>query len=243
MTARREKIMKVVRIGLVVVAVAALAAFVGVGLPEGAKGLSDQPSHAVTVHGTGKASTVPDRAGFSFGVSTKRKTAAEASEANNREMRQVLAALRAAGIRGEDVQTSQISVYPSYSESGSEVVGYEASNSVTATVPLAKAGDALQAAVGAGANQVDGPSLTKADTDKLYADALRAAVADARSRAEVLAAAAGVKLGEVVAIEEGSEPSGPIPYALDAAASPEQAPIEPGKQDIEADVTVSFAIA
>jgi uncharacterized protein YggE len=235
--------MKVARIGLVVVALAALAAFIGVGMPEGAKGQADNPSHAITVHGTGKASTVPDRAGFAFGVSTKRKTAAEASEDNNREMTKLIEALRAAGVPDEDIQTSQISLYPSYSKSGSEVVGYEASNTVSVTVSLAKAGAVLQAAVAAGANQVDGPSLTKADTDKLYANALRAAVADARARAEVLAAAAGVKLGEVVAIEEGSEPSGPIAYALDATASPEQAPIEPGKQDIEASVTVSFAIA
>jgi hypothetical protein len=241
-TARREKIMKLARIGVVVAALAALAAFVGVGLPEGAKGLSDQPSHAITVHGTGKASAVPDQATFTFGVSTRRQTAADASEANSRQMRQVLDALKAAGIPEEDIQTSQISIYPSYSESGSEVVGYEASNSVTVTVPLAKAGDALGAAVGAGANQVDGPSLTKAATDKLYAGALRAAVADARSRAEVLAEAAGVQLGKVVAIEEGSEPSGPIPYDLRLAAATEQAPIEPGKQDIQADVTVSFAI-
>ena len=59
----------------------------------------------------------------------------------------------------------------------------------------------------------------------------------------MLAAAAGVKLGEVIAIQEGSEPSGPIPYAYDLAASPERASIEPGKQDIEAQVTVTFAIA
>jgi uncharacterized protein len=235
--------MKLARIAVVAAALAALAAFVGVGLPEGAKGRSDEPSHAITVHGTGKVSTVPDQATFTFGVSTKRQTAADASEANNRQMREVLDALKAAGVPEEDVRTSQISIYPSYSESGSEVVGYEASNSVTVTVPLAKAGDALEAAVSAGANQVDGPSLTKDATDKLYAGALRAAVADARSRAEVLADAAGVKLGEVVAIEEGSEPSGPIAYDLRVAASSEQAPIEPGKQDIEADVTVSFAIA
>jgi uncharacterized protein YggE len=233
--------MKVVRIGLVAALLVALGAFVGVGLPEGAKGSADQPGHTITVNGTGKASTVPDRATFTFGVDTRRKTAVDASEANNRDTRELIDALKSAGVPEADIQTSQISLYPTYSESGSEVTGYQASNSVTVTMPLAKAGAVLQSAVGAGANQVDGPSLTKADSDKVYADALRAAVADARSRAEVLADAAGVKVGGVVSIVEGSAPSGPIAY--DMALSAEPAPIEPGKQDVEADVTVTFAIA
>lgn len=235
--------MKLARIGLVVVAVAALAAFVGVGLPEGAQGLSDEPTHGITVHGTGKASTVPDTAMFTFGVNTKRKNAADASEVNHRQMRELIAALKGAGVADEDIQTSQISLYPNYDESTSEPDGYQATSSVTVNVSLAKAGAALEAAVAAGANQVDGPSLSKAATDRLYDDALRAAVAEARERAEVLAAAAGVKVGEVISITEGSEPSGPIPYAYDLAASPERAAIEPGKQDIEAQVTVTFAIA
>jgi len=88
---------------------------------------------------------------------------------------------------------------------------------------------------------VSGPNLTKAESDKLYDDALRAAVADARSRAEVLAGAAGVKVGEVLSIAEGSAPPGPIAYDL-ALAAPET-PIQPGTQDIEATVTVTFAIA
>ena len=235
--------MKLERIGAVVLGLAAAAAFIGVGLPEGAQGSADQAGHTITVNGSGKASTVPDRAMFTFGVSTKRKTAVEASEANNRDMRQLIDALHAAGVAEDNIQTSQISLYPDYSDSGSELVGYEASNSVSVTVSLARAGGALEAAVAAGANQVDGPSLTKAASDKLYADALRDAVADARARAEVLAAAAGVKVGEVVSIAEGSEPSGPIAYDAALSASPEQAPIEAGKQHIEASVTVIYAIA
>lgn len=233
--------MKPARIAALVLVLAGVAAFIGVGLPEGAKGSADRPAHTITVNGTGKASTVPDRATFTFGVSTKRNTAAQASDANNGEMRKVIDALRAAGVPEGEIQTSSISIYPHYSNSGNEVDGYEASNSVTVTVSLAKAGDALQAAVSAGANQVDGPSLTKGDSEALYASALRDAVANARSRAEVLADAAGVKVGEVVAIEEGSEPSGPITYDT-ALASAVPAPIQPGKQDVEADVTVTYAI-
>jgi uncharacterized protein YggE len=234
--------MKAVRIGVVVALLGVAAAFAGVGLPEGAHGSAEPIDHTITVNGVGKSSTVPDRATFTFGVTTDRKTASEASEANNRDMRSLIDGLHGAGVPGEAIQTSQISLYPDYSDSG-DVRGYEASNSVTVTVSLAKAGDALQAAVSAGANQVDGPTLTKEDARKLYDAALRDAVADARSRAEVLAEAAGVKVGEVVSIQETTDSSGPIPLDMRSAAAPTSAPIEAGTQDVEADVTVTFAIA
>ena len=234
--------MKAVRIALVVAVVGAAAAFAGVGLPEGAHGSADSTDHTISVDGVGKASAVPDRATFTFGITTDRKTASEASEANNRDMHSLIEALRGAGVPGEDIQTSQISLYPDYSDSG-DVRGYEASNSVTATVALAEAGGALQAAVRAGANQVDGPVLTKEDARKLYDGALRDAISDARSRAEVLAAAAGVKVGEVVSIEETTDSSGAIPLDVRSTAAPTSAPIEAGTKDVEADVTVTFAIA
>jgi len=233
--------MKLARIAVVVLVVGAVAAFVGVGLPEGAKGLSDEPTKGITVSGTGKVSTVPDRAGFTFGVENKGKTPAEASAANNRAMTGLVAALRAAGVPRKDLQTVDLYVSPTYSDSGT-VTGYSASSSVSVTVSLDQAGAVVEAAENAGADNVSGPNLTKADSDKLYDDALKAAVADARSRAEVLATAAGVDVGALVSIQEGSQPSGPIPYALDAA-SPERASIEPGTQDVEATVTVTYELA
>jgi len=233
--------MKVARIGVLVLALAAVAAFVGVGLPEGAKGSADQPGHTITVNGSGKSSTVPDEAQFCFDVEDHADTAGAASNANSAAMRNVIDALRRAGVADKDMQTVQVSVSPIYNDAGSKVIGYVATNSVCATTSVADAGSVADAALNAGADRVEGPNLTKADSDKLYDDALRASVADARSRAEVLADAAGVKVGEVVSIQEGSEPSYPVAYDL-ALASPE-APIQPGTQDIEATVTVTYATA
>jgi hypothetical protein len=232
--------MKLARIAVLVAAVGAVAAFVGVGLPEGAKGLTDQTAQGITVSGTGKVSTVPDQAGFTFGVENTGKTPGEASAANNRAMSKLVAALRDAGVPRADIQTVDLYVSPTYSDSGA-VTGYSASSSVSVTVSLDRAGAVVEAAENSGADNVSGPNLTKADSDKLYDNALRAAVADARSRAEVLAEAAGVDVGAVVSIQEGSEPSGPIAY--DVAATPERASIEPGTQDVEATVTVTFEIA
>jgi uncharacterized protein YggE len=240
-TANKEKTMRVARIAVLVAAVAAVAAFIGVGHPEGAQGSADQPGHTITVNGSGTSTAVPDEAQFCFDVEDHADTAEAASNANADAMRGVIAALRRAGVADRDMQTVQVSVSPSYNDAGSRVTGYVATNSVCATTSVADAGSVAEAALKAGADRVDGPNLTKADSDKLYDDALRAAVADALSRAEVLADAAGVEVGAVVSIAEGSEPSYPVAYDL-AMASPE-APIQAGTQDIEATVTVTYAIA
>jgi uncharacterized protein len=234
--------MKVARIAVVAAALAATAAFIGVGLPEGAKGSADQPGHTITVNGMGTSTTVPDEAQFCFDVEDHADTAEAASGANAAAMRNVIDALRKAGVADKDMQTVQVSVSPVYNDAGSKVIGYVATNSVCATTSVTDAGSVADAALKAGADRVEGPNLTKADSDKLYDDALRVAVADARSRAEVLADAAGVEVGAVASIQEGSEPSYPIAYDM-ALASPEQAPIQPGTQDIEASVTVTYAIA
>ena len=240
MTAEQEKTMKLARIAVLVAGVAAIAAFIGVGLPEGAKGSADQPAHTITVNGSGTSSTVPDEARFCFDVEDHADTADAASAANAAAMRDVIAALRKAGVTDKDMQTVQVSVSPLYNDAGSKVIGYVATNSICATTSVTDAGSVAEVALKAGADRVDGPNLTKADSDKLYDDALRSAVADARSRAEVLADAAGVEVGGVVSIQEGSEPSYPIAYDM-AAASPET-PIQPGTQDIQATVTVTYAI-
>jgi len=84
--------------------------------------------------------------------------------------------------------------------------------------------------------------MSAADQEALYRKALEGAVADARKRAEALAGAAGVSLGRVTAIVEGGG-SGPMPVAMAAKAADATTPIEPGTQDVTAQVSVTFAIS
>jgi uncharacterized protein len=220
---------------LVFAAVAAV-----VTLPDRASSAASEGSGGITVQGIGTVTSVPDRAQLSFGVESQGDTARAALAANGAEMRRVLAALKAAGAK--DVETQYVSVSPRYGDEMS-VVGYVATNSVSATVEqIAGAGVVIDAAVEAGANQVSGPSLSLEDQDALYRDALEAAVADARDRAEALASAANVSLGRVKTIVEGGGMSPPVPYASDALRAAEATPIEAGKQEISASVTVTFAI-
>ena len=220
-----------------------VVAFVGVGQPESAGSAGASGARTITVTGSGAVTTVPNRAVFSFGVTTQGRTASAALAENAAEMRKVIGALKDAGIAAADIQTESVSLSPRYSNDGEAILGYTASNSVSATAKdINRAGSIVDAAVGAGANQVAGPSLTRSDTTSLYRRALEAAVADARTKAAVLAAASHARLGAVRSVLEGSASPVPVPLAKSAGAA-DSTPVEPGTQRIEATVTVVFAIS
>jgi uncharacterized protein len=200
------------------------------------------PSRTITVQGTGIVTTVPDEAQFSFGVSTTAATARGALTGNATRMNRLITALKNAGIAPADIQTAQISLSPNTNENGSKVLSFTASNSVTVkTRQIAKAGAIVDAAVGAGANLVSGPSLGPSDQRALQRRALKAAVADAHARALAIAQAAHVRLGAVQTVSETS--STPITFgAAPKAAAASGTPVEPGSVQVEEDVTVTFFI-
>jgi uncharacterized protein YggE len=203
---------------------------------------SDTPAaHQITVQGLGTIDATPDQVAFSFGVQTSAKSASAALSSNSEAATKVIAALKAAGIAAKDIQTQSVSLSQRLSDDGQTVVGYSASSSVSATLPsIAKAGEVIDAAVAAGADSVDGPALTVSNERTLERKALAAAVSDAKARAQALADAAGVSLGSIVGISETG--SAPVPFLQKsdmAAAAP--APIEPGTQQVQESVTVTFA--
>lgn len=232
--------MKPIRIAALVAVGAAVVALAGVGRPDLAGGASE-PAGSITVTGTGTVHTVPDQAEFMLGVQSRGPSAREALAANSERMRRVLAALFAAGVAKQDVQTQDVSLSQAYSSDG-RPNGYSAHNSVSVTIRvLAKIGAILDAASNAGANDVYGPTLSRSDEAGQQVKALRAAVDDARAKARVLAEAAGVQLGPVTAItENGNAPEPYYPVAL--AQRSADAPIEPGTQQVQATVRVTFAI-
>jgi uncharacterized protein YggE len=231
------------RLAIAAAGLAALAALTATFRTGGAGAADPAPTagdRGITVQGTARVSAEPDRAELSLGVETRADTAEAALAANNTRMRAVIAAVKRAG--GKDVETQSVWLNPWHGENGP--AGYVATNTVSASVDIAGTGDLIDAATAAGANQVSGPSMTIADEEELYRQALQAAVKQARERAEVLAEATGARLGRVVTVVESGMAS-PQPYAarLEMAAADASTPIEPGKREVTAAVTVTFAIA
>jgi uncharacterized protein YggE len=203
---------------------------------------SAAPQHSIVVAGQGSVTARPDRAQLSFGVSTDARSASAALRANAGEMTRVIASLKGQGIASADLRTDLVSLSPRYSQNGETVVGYTATNSVSATVRnLAKIGSIIDAAVDAGANQVSGPNLVRSSATALYRTALRAAVADARGKARTIAAATGLHIRRITDVSESS--AAPPPTPLTAKATADAAtPVETGSTLVEATITVTFAV-
>lgn len=196
-------------------------------------------SRSVTTSGHGDITVVPDQASVSAGVRTQAATAQAALSANADAMTKVIAALKQVGVK--TIQTQQVSLYPNTDRKGN-VTGFAAQNTVTATSTIANAGKLIDAAVNAGANTVDGPNLSLGSQSALYRRALQRAVADARAKAKALGGAGGFRVGRIVTISESSTQA-PIPFAQASKSAGASTPIEPGTQDVTADVQVTFAIS
>lgn len=214
-----------------------------------------EPQNILKVSGSGEFVANPDIAKVSFAVVTQDKDAADAESINNETMQAVMDAVKAFGVADADLESSYFSMNPIYDySSGKEsITGYRVHNEICVTIrTLEKMGDILSAAMAAGANDVGSVSFSIEDTAIAYQNALKAAVADAASKAAILAESAGVRLDEVpYSIEETSYSTTPKYYeefavtegaANDAADSSVSVPISRGELSVTAKVEVQFLI-
>jgi uncharacterized protein YggE len=200
----------------------------------------------IEVVGYAQVAVEPDIASAQVGVQTFSADAVEAVTLNNTSTEAVLTALQALGIAEEDLQTRSFSISPqrAFSEGRPDsVIGFWVSNTVEMTLrDLGQVGQMLQVAVDSGANTIYGLQFTVADPDSVEDLARTKAVEDARRRADTLAEAAGVQVGDVVSMRESSIN---VPSFFRGGADSDASsavPIEPGSVDVSATVEVVFSI-
>ncbi|MTD99168.1 DUF541 domain-containing protein [Paracoccus sp. YIM 132242] len=202
----------------------------------------------LTVTGQGETRVAPDMATIQLGVTTQAASAAEAMRQNSTQQTAVIAALTGAGIEGADVQTSGLNLNPlmDYAEGRAPTVtGYQATNMVAVRVrDVARLGEVLDAIVAAGANEINGIGFIRDDSAATEDEARRAAVTDARHKAEVLAEAAGLTLGPVLVLRDTPAMEGPRPMMMEARAAADAAkvPIAAGELAMTAMVEMQFAL-
>lgn len=215
-----------------------------------------QPA-VISVTGQGMAQVAPDMAVVSLSVTRLAETADAALAANNAAMREVMAALKADGIAERDIQTSDFSIYPHYSQQSSDssnepsppkTTGYQVTNALTVKVrDLQKLGGLLDRSVKLGVNQGGQISFTNDDTKVPLTQARRRAVEDAVEKARTLAEAAGVKLGRIVSLEENADlpmPIRPAPMMRMAMAKEaDSVPVSGGENTYTVNVFMRFELA
>ena len=189
--------------------------------------------------GSGDVTMRPDRGTISFSTHGTGATLADAQEAAGGTMRALIRKLRADGVARADMRTDGISggERPRYGD-------FVADQSLTVTVrDLSKTGRLLADGAAAGAHSDYGVDFSIGNQHHAYDAAIRAAIADARSKADAAAGAAGLHVSGVVSVDESqSQPfyGERVTYSrLDAAPSP--VPVKRGTQQVSAQVTVVFA--
>lgn len=199
------------------------------------------------VTGEGRVSVVPDVADLRLGVSIARLTVVEARQDAASTMASILAAVEAAGVTKPDVRTSLLSVQPRYDYRDGkppELSGYELANVVEVTVrDLAKLGDVVDGSLKAGATSMDSLTFRLADPAPAEREARILAMANARSRADVLAEAAGLAITGVASVVEGGAMPPPRPFAKAERmmmAADSATPVESGSLEVAVSVTVGY---
>ena len=170
----------------------------------------------ISVTGSGEVLIPADVAVVSLGVNVRRAEAPAAQAEANEVIARIREALTGAGFDEEDISTGYINLYAAYDYSSyvETITGYNASSTLAVKVTdMARVGEVIDLAFGAGANMLDGVSFSAKDDAAARAEALKAAVEDAKSKAAVLAEAAGFGEMEIESISEGGV------YAYDSGAN------------------------
>ena len=201
------------------------------------------------VTATGEVTRVPDVAIITAGVVSRSATATGALQDASARMAKVLAALKRAGVADRDIQTSNVSLNPEYrypQNESPQLTGYTATNQLTIRFrDIAASGKILDALVGQGANQINGPSLTIDKPEAALDEARANAVAIGRARAEAYARSLGLRVVRIVAVSEsgGYAVLPPMPPMVAMARMEAQSTkIEPGEQKLQVSLAMTFEL-
>ncbi len=202
----------------------------------------------LNVSGSGQVTLVPDIATINIGVRTEADSVNDALNDNTAQANAISDVLKSMGIEEKDIQTSNFNVYPNQQydpmtgEPGETY--YVVENTVIVTVrDLATLGDVLTAVVEAGANNIYGINFSVEDKEAALAEARKLAIEDAQAKAQAIADAAGVKLGDLMSINVygGGNPS-PVFAAKGGAMGEAAVPMSAGTLMITMECNLTYEI-
>jgi uncharacterized protein YggE len=213
---------------------------------------AQRPAPTVTVSGESEVSMAPDRAVLRFGSVSRADTAAAAQDSVNTAMQRVIEAIRGLNVSEKSITTSGITLSPYYVNEAQapgrdrepRIAGFEARNTITVTLDdVSRVGPVLDAAIKAGANEVQSVSFELKDDTEARSRALRQAVQNAKLKADAIAGGMGMRVGSVVeAAESGTQPIHPMVLGR-AAMEVAGAPVQPGQVQVRGGVTIVYALS
>ena len=211
------------------------------------------PSPAtVSVSGQGTVNVPPDTASITVGVDVTQPNLQEAQAQATDQMTKIIDAVKAGGVEDKDIQTTNynVNIIYEYDQNGypKKIQGFQVTNQVNVIVRAEDTlGQLLDDVVAAGANNIYGISFYVDDPSAAASQARKAAVADARQKADELAEAAGMRVGRIVSISENySPPPMPVDFAQGAAAEDaalrSSVPIQAGSSEVVVNVQIYYEL-
>ena len=236
-------------------AILTAAALLALALPAAQAAAQENAAEVVTgtrlnVTAEGRVTRPPDYVAISAGVTTEAQGASDAIRRNAVQMERVRAALRGAGIADRDIRTSALNLRAEWREIDNgprQFAGYSASNMLNIRFrDIASAGRVIDALVGAGVNQINGPTLGIDRPEPALDEARTRAISTARARAELYARALGMRVKRVLTVSEANMGGGGYGNFANAGvinlADQADTEIAPGVQALTVSVTVSFEL-
>ncbi|MCL6603972.1 MAG: SIMPL domain-containing protein [Paenibacillus sp.] len=229
----------------------------GIGLSGAFKGpekafAEDVQKNIVSVVGKGELSIKPDIVYLSIGVDTSAATAQEAQKSNGAKIQKLTTLLKTTwGIADKDIQSTQFSVQPNYSYSekeGQQIKGYNAHHTLEVSYrDLSKVGALLDAASGAGANNIGNARFAVEDSSAFEAQVIEKAMANADVKAGAIAKAAKRSLGQVTTVSQNDVGANPIYYdnmkmESGAADSAGGTSVQPGEVKVTTMLSVTYEL-
>lgn len=211
------------------------------------------PPPALVVTGNAQVMVVPDEATVRLGIVRQASVAQTAQDQANAVAQEILNAIGKVGVPANQIQTLRLVLSPVYaprspdSRDAPRIVAYSATNTISVRLEnLSLVGPVIDAGLKAGANQLEGVRFGLRNDLPSREQALKQAVQEARSKAQVMADTLRVNLVEVLDASEGGvsivdriEPT----MAGRALAFAVDTPVSPGQIEVHANVTIRYRIS
>lgn len=212
-------------------------------LPFSVNSVTTTKSTTFDVVGEGKVTATPDSSNVSAGVSATGATVPQVQNQINSIINKISSSVKNLGIDSKDIKTANYNINPTYNES-QKITGYSANTTLTIKVRnVKKIGQVIDTATSAGATNVTNLGFEVADKTVFENQARKLAVEDAKKKAQSAADIAGFRLGRIINYSENFGGI-PQPVALSAESKTGQTPtnLEPGQEEIQITVTLSYEI-